>query len=227
MDEKIKLSDILSLCLKCYTEPNNEELIKKVNEICKNFIIRPYLPLIDKQILLFSLLSNLEKAEDFGDSVMRLEIGKVIFGVFGYVLNLENDIDFEKLNYATIDALYELGVVDYIYSFCQADYVRFEKMIDSAISISNIEKLAEVSSDMSDEKIDNLVDTLKEIKAEFTPEMLANLKEITVGNNDDLKDFSKAIGDVVYENAVKKQFRTLDGVEETKEIKKRNTDLKA
>ena len=57
MDEQIKLSDILSLCLKCYTEPNNEELIKKVNEICKNFIIRPYLPLIDKQILLFSLYS--------------------------------------------------------------------------------------------------------------------------------------------------------------------------
>lgn len=227
MEEQIKLSDLLALCLQCKFNSAEAENFTKLNEMLGKFIVRSYLPLVDKEITLLSIISVYEGAESFSDAIMRTEIGKVIFGLFAYIANLEVDIDYNALTYVVVDPLYELGVVDYILDFCRQDYSRLERMLQDALNASNVERIANLSGELSQEKLKNMTKELKEFKQELTPDFLEVIKQISGESPKEWKDLHDALGQAIYENSIKKNFKEIGETQDNTENTEDKTDFEA
>ncbi len=217
MEEKIKLSKLLNVCLRCKYEPENQDNFQELQNLLNQMIIRQYIPLIEKEIMILSIISTSEQGTDFIDSEMRLELGKVIFGLLGYVVNFENDIEFETLSYGVIDTLYELDVIDHILEFCKKDFERLEKMLYNTLNFSNIEKIAKMSEYLSTDKLDEVANTLKNLKSELTPEMLEAIKVISTDTSPEWKETQNMFKEFLTQNMLKKEFETLGTPKEVKE----------
>lgn len=216
MEEKIKLSELLNICLSCKYDSNNQQHFQDLQTLLGKMQIRQYLPLIDKELAILSIISASEQGSDFSDSEMRLEIGKIIFGLFGYLTNFENDISFEGLTYSVIDSLYELDVIDHILEFCKKDYERLEKMLYNMMNFSNIEKIAKISEALSTDKLDAVASSLKNLKKDLTPEMLEAVKTISTDTSPEWKDAQAMFKEILMKNLEEKEFETLGEKKESK-----------
>lgn len=210
MEEKIKLSSLLNICLNCKYQSENQDNFKELQVLMSQMQIRQYLPLTGKELAILSIISNMEQSSDFMDSEIRLEIGKIIFGLFSYITNFENDINFESLSLGVIDSLYELEVIDHILNFCQKDFDRLEKMLYNTLNFSNIEKIGQISESLSSEKIDEISSAIKDLKEGLTPEMIEAVKAISIDTSPEWKETQNMFKDILSRNLLEKELQTLE-----------------
>lgn len=219
MEEKIKLSELLNVCLKCKFHPEIQDNFTELQALLSKMLVRQYLSLVDKELIILSIITVSEQGTDFIDSEMRLELGKLIFGLFGYLVNFENDIEFETLSYGLVDTLYELDVVDHILSFCQKDFNRLEKMLYNTLNFTNIEKIAKISEALSSDKIDEITSSLKGLKQDLTPEMLEAVKAISADTSPEWKTTQDMFKELLSKNLWEKEIQTLKEKKQEKEEK--------
>lgn len=193
--EKIKLTHLLEACLDFTKDPTPANELKVV-EITKLFSYREYIPLVEKQVQVAAILGGIPG--DDNDALVYenwLVLGKVVYGVLAYVVNLENDLDRVAMTPAVVDLLYQMGIIDDILEHCEKDYRRLEKMIEETLNFSNILRLTQTVELFDAEKIDEFTQELRNMKNELTPEMLADLKSLAVSGSAEFSVLKEAVAD--------------------------------
>ena len=140
-DDKLKLSDYLMLVSKFESEPDNQEILKQIDDFLSKLIVREYMPLKEKEIAVMFILNNLNKDFDAAGASAFLEIGKVTEGLLSYCINLEKDISAIALGYYLVDSIYKYGLYSTIFNKCEKDCTRLFNMVDNAVNVSNIYRL--------------------------------------------------------------------------------------
>lgn len=207
--EKFKLSDILEICVDFKNDPT-EENHKRIQNMLSQFEVRQYLPLINKELAVISVLSCVSDSMDAIDAEMNYVAGKVVFGLMQYVINIEVDLQFGMIPLSIIDALYEFEIVDYILQFCEKDYSRLEKMMDEAINFSNMDRICHVPSLLSDDKLEEFTKSLKEFKEELSPEVLEAVKALSSETSPEWRVTRDILGELMVSNSFDKDLELLD-----------------
>lgn len=219
--EKIKLTQLLEACLAFEKDPVPANEIK-VLEITKLFIYREYIPLVEKQINIATIISAIPDDDD--DALVAenwITMGKIIYGLLGYVVNLENDLDRVGLTPAVIDILYRNNIIDSILEHCEKDYKRFEKMLDDVINFNNIFKLTQTASIIGGERLETFIKELRELKQDLTPELLEQLKSLAVAGSPEFAVIKEAVLDEAIGNTLKGDLAVATGeAEKGKKVEK-------
>ena len=209
-NKKLKLSEFLEACLDFRKDPSS-----KNGEVIKDFIGRmtfmEYMPINQKHVNIVLILSTIPE-DDYDDPVdcmIKVNVGKIIYGLLSYVINLENDLSRDALTSGIVDLLYQFGVVDAIVSKCGADYARFSEMVQEALNFSNLFSFARTASLMSTESIEDLAKTIRDTKNELTPKMLEDMKAIAVSGSPEFAAYKETLINEAIEKAMEKEFDKL------------------
>lgn len=215
--EKIKLTQLLEACLDFTRDPTPANELK-ITEITKDFVIREYLPLSEKQAQLTLIVGSIPD-EGFNAFTAEtwLTINKVLFGILAYVTNLEYDLDLISSKPVVVDLLYQTGVIDLVLEHASKDFERLDKMISEAINFSNIFRIAETASLFSQDKIEEFVKEVRSLKQELTPEALKDLKAIVAAGSPELKALKETVVEQAVGNVMEADF---DKLEEDKKEEK-------
>lgn len=201
--EKIKLTHLLEACLAFEKDPSPANEIA-ILEITKLFVFREYIPLVEKQVQLASIIAAIPDDDD--DALVAenwVTMGKVIYGVLNYVVNLENDLDRIGLTPAVIDILYRNNIIDSILEHCEKDYKRFEKMLDDVINFNNIFRITQTASIIGGERLEAFIKELRELKQDLSPELLEQLKSLAVAGSPEFAVIKEAVLDEAIGNMMK------------------------
>lgn len=211
MDEKkIKLTDLLEVCLNFKRDPSKINQLK-LTEMTAALICREYLPVAEKKIALVLILNSVTAGEeDAIELEQKLHIGKIVFGLMSYVVNLENNLSNAALKEEIVDLLFETGIADEIYSKCSKDFNRLCEMVTEALNFSNIFKIVSVTSLYNNDNLTEFINEVRSMKKELTPEMLQNLKDIVIEGSPEFKTLKEGFIEKILGDVMDGDFNTLD-----------------
>lgn len=230
-NEKIILTDLLEACLDFKREPTpkNEAIIKSITD---RFIIKEYIPLAEKIVQVSLILGNISSDNlDQFEAETWLALGKVVYGIMGYVDNLENNLDKLSMTTAVADLLYEMGVIDEVLKHCEKDYRRLEKMVDECMNFTNIFRIMETTRLFSKDNIDEFIKEIHSFKSDLTPEMLENLKSIANAASPEFEALKETMVDEALSRAMDVDFRSIKETEQPateepkEEVKEEEEDI--
>lgn len=177
-DDKLKLSDYLVLVSKFESEPDNQEILKQIDDFLSKLIVREYMPLKEKEIAVMFILNNLNKDFDAAGASAFLEIGKVTEGLLSYCINLEKDISAIALGYYLVDSIYKYGLYSTIFNKCEKDCTRLFNMVDNAVNVSNIYRLLETASLFNADEYDKWLASMNELKDTLDSKSLQEILDV-------------------------------------------------
>lgn len=181
--EELKFDDVLNVCIDYLKNFGNEESTEKFEEIRKKLVIRDYLSINQKEIVLKKILMDLTVQKDEPQIfAISSEICLFFDALLAYT-NINPEIDGTFKISEVYDIFSYVGLADYIYEFCKKDYERIVNMLDRAISWSNVEMLMQSVEDLDGEKLENLNKQFAEFTSENNLDMLGKIKDI-LGYND-------------------------------------------
>ena len=223
-EEKIKLTEVLEACLDFKREPTikNETIIKSITS---RFIVKEYLPLSDKIVQVALILGNISSDNlDQFEAESWLVIGKVVFGIMGYVTNLENNLDKLALSPMVVDLLYEMGVIDEVLKICEKDYKRLEKMVDEAMNFTNIFRIVATTQLFDSEMVGEFIEEIHKFRTELTPEMLENLKSIANAASPEFEALKQTLVDEVLGRVMDTDLKDLKSEKKAEEEKEESEE---
>ena len=200
-----QIYEILSAAAEWLNDPESEEKNKAFEDIKTALVIRDYMPLEQKEIIMRKALIDMRSDEEvmpYTASILY-EIALVFDCLLAYVVNLDPNIDNVYKDASFYDLLYMSGVIDYILSFCGKDYEFLRKMADRMISFDNLKELSKNIEIASPEYINALTEEFKRFRTDTNPEMLKHLGEIMAGNDPLLNNIKKNVENVAFEAAQK------------------------
>lgn len=198
MDEKLKLSDYLILAAK-FNEDPTEENSQALEDFLDKLVVREYIPLKEKDILMVQVLRKITKDFDAAGAASFLEMGKIETGLFAYCVNLELDTGVLSGTYTSYDLYFQHGLVDSILLVCEDDYKRLCTMIDNAIQFSNIYRLIESAQLLDSTEYDKWIETMNDIKDTINSDTIKDI--IGVVAQPDEK--TKSLMDMLNEEALR------------------------
>lgn len=182
--EKIKIEELLKLCVSFVQGKGDPDVLAQIEAIERTFVIRDYIPLAEKELLLRRALIDIRMDDDEGYS---FTVGKEIVVLFDlllpYVTNMEMDINTVFRDYDYYDCLYVCGVPQYIMGFCKEDFNRLTKMLDDTVSYDNIRILLRELAETDPDSINELTESINNFKTEIKPETLKFLADIAAVND--------------------------------------------
>lgn len=178
MESKFKLSQYLELAVKFSEDPSDKNL-EELNEFINTIQVKEFMPLADKEIVCARILSILNDDFSATGAARFIEMGRIIYGLLGYCVNFENDLDTIALSTPSIyDTIVMNGLYDYILNKCFADYNRLLKMIDNTINANNIGKIIETANMFSPENFNKWEESIKAIKGDLNSKTVGDLIQI-------------------------------------------------
>ena len=138
-----------------------------------------------------------------------------------YVDNLEIDILYNYITPSMVDCLYEFDIIDNIKKYCDKDYQELENMISEAINFTNMEKIISIPEMINNNKIDDLVSAIKNLKDDLSPELLEKLRVLSVDNSDEMSIIRDTLATSLHQNLFQKDLNDAEklGQEEEKQAK--------
>ena len=194
LEKNLKLTDVMLVAYKSFTDPLNEELTTQVNDYISKTVVIPYLPLRDKQVAVFKLLNLIDENEKRPDEVtIHMEL---LFAL--EVINQYTNIEVEEGCYELfgddfLDALEVTGIMVAIEAISGKDIERLHRMLDSTINWQNIFNLVEGFGNIDMSHVDQLVKEVKEAKEGLKEDNLDLLKRIADYNQPNVHNFSDMI----------------------------------
>lgn len=187
MGNKVLLSDILINWFNCRDAykagTTNEEAEKALQQCKQDLLVQSRLNMSDKSSALLYIIWNLKNVEkDAVEMVISLECTKVVYGLLAYT-NIENDMGEVAVLPASIDALYDSGIVDDILKFCEKDYKYLEQMVDRMMNYSNLFQIIELFDGLDADKFNKTIRELKRAVQNIDAETVKNLATITQNND--------------------------------------------
>lgn len=198
MDEKLKLSEYLILASK-FNEDPSEENSEAIEKFLDKLIVREYIPLKEKDILMVQILRKITKDFDAAGAASFLEIGKIELGLFAYCVNLELDTGVLSGTYTSYDLYFQHGLVESILLVCEDDYKRLCNMIDNAIQFSNIYRLIQSAQLLETTEYDKWIEAMNDIKDTINSDTIRDI--ISVVAQPDEK--TKTLTDMINEEALR------------------------
>lgn len=196
------IGEILAICANMLTEPENEEYTKAYDEMLKNLVIRAYMPIEQKELVLRKALIDIRTIDDESyHFTTGLEIAKLFDILLAYVVNLDNNIESLWKDYEFYDILWVAGVPDYILQFAGADYARCEKMMDSTLSFDNIKQLLQEIKDTSPEEIAKLTQAFDRFALNTNPDVLKALGNMMANEDPLVNEIKNGVMDAAYQAA--------------------------
>ena len=184
-NKTFQIYEILAAAAEWLNDPENEEKVKKIEDIKSSLIIRAYMPLEQKEILMRKALIDIRGDEEIMPYTASIlyEIALVFDCLLGYVVNLDADIDNLYKDASFYDILQLSGIIDYILSFCEKDYESLRKMADRMISFDNLKELSKNIELTSPEQINELTEEFKRFRTDTSPEVLKRIGQIMASND--------------------------------------------
>lgn len=196
------IGEILAICANMLTEPDNEEYTKAYDEMLKNLVIRAYMPIEQKELVLRKALIDIRTIDDESyHFTTGLEIAKLFDILLAYVVNIDNNIESLWKDYEFYDILWVAGIPDYILQFAGADYARCEKMMDSTLSFDNIKQLLQEIKDTSPEEIAKLTQAFDRFALNTNPDVLKALGNMMANEDPLVNEIKNGVMDAAYQAA--------------------------
>ena len=194
LEKNLKLTDVMLVAYKSFSDPMNEELSAKVNDFIGKMVVLQYLPLRDKQVAVFKILNLIDENEKRPDEVStRMEL-LFALEVINQYTNIEvEDGCYELFGEDFFDALEMTGIMDAIMEISERDINRLQHMLDSTVNWRNIFNLIDGFGNIDMSHIDQLVNEVKEAKQGLKEENLDILKRIADYNQPNIRNFSDMV----------------------------------
>lgn len=207
--EYIELSTILAACNEFLLDPTDEDAIAEMNEIQSALIIRPHLPLSQRQIVLLKVLMDIRVPEEatITDISDALELSLTFNGLLAYT-NINPDVVQNYKNPIMYDLLWMSGLCDFILERCHNDFERLEKQVYSMISFDNLRMLIENLAQLDIGNIEELTREFKEFTFKANPETIKDLAEISRFNDPFIKDFKEGMEKSMYNALASREVET-------------------
>ncbi len=218
MEENLLLSDYIILALEF--EENPEDLVKqqKLQEYLDKIIIRNYIPLKEKELLMMKILANIHKDFDAPGAAAFLEISKVSIGALAYCVNIENDVTLSEIMYDVCDVCHQYGLYDLIMKYCADDYKQLCEMVNNTINFGNINRLIQTTSLFGKEEFDKWEKSIEELKTHLNSEEFKALTEVVNSNDPTVDGLLKTLQEDAY-NSVNREIQgEKDKINNTMEV---------
>lgn len=198
--EYIELSTVLAACNEFLLDPMSESAQNEINEIQSNLLIRPHLPLSQRQNVLLRVLMDIRVNEEatLVDIANALELSLTFNGLLAYT-NINPDVVDNYKNEIMYDLLWMSGMCDFILDKCHNDFERMEKQVYSMISFDNLRLLLENLNQLDIGNIEELTREFKEFTFKANPETIKNLAEIAQFNDPFVTEVKKQMTDKAFE----------------------------
>lgn len=194
------IEEVLTVATEWLNDIENKEKLEALEEMKTSFVVRDYMPIVQKEILLRKALIDTHFDEEIMPYTASIlyEISIVFDGLLAYVVNLNPAIDSFYKDSAYYDVLKLSGIIDYILSFCEKDYDAFKHMADRMISFDNLNELSKNFELSSPEQVQQLTDEFKRFTTETNPEILKALGNIAAANDPLLTNIRTSIEDAAF-----------------------------
>lgn len=193
MEDKIKLSEYILACSDFEKNPEDQNSAKKINDFLNKVRIREYIPLKEKETISMEILNSLHQDFDTIGTATLLEVNKIIRGLLRYGINIENDLNLLSFNYFIIDSCYKYGLYDVIIEHCKKDYRRLCTLVDSAINVSNIERIVETASLFDEKSYSTWLQNVQDFKDILNKEEVQNFVKAVGGEAKEEKELLNSI----------------------------------
>lgn len=213
MEENLKLSKYLELCLS-FEENPSEENQNALQEFLTKLQIKEYMPITDKMVIMVNILSGISSEFNETGSAAFLEVGRVVKGLLGYCINLENDIEILTILYAVYDKIRTHGLYQAVLSHCEEDFNLFSTMLRDAVNIAHIQQLSTTAELFDGAAYDNWVKTMEEMKNYLTPDILTALAAFNNQNSPEATELLKNLAEKGVAADLKEFNDALVGVQE-------------
>ncbi|MBO7691884.1 MAG: hypothetical protein J6T10_04525 [Methanobrevibacter sp.] len=201
--EELKFSEYIEKCLDFEKNPEDQTKIEEIKNFLDKIEVKEYLPMKEKELIMMNILDTLHQDYDAPGAAMILEHGKVIYGLLGYCVNLDNDLPIINYNYFCVDAIYKYGLYDTVISYCEKDYNRFLKMLDETINFTNIYRITQTAALFNEEAYENWKKGIQDLKDSLNSEDIKSFLEIVDAENEDIKDLVTSLQDLALNQANK------------------------
>lgn len=198
--EQLLLSDYLIACINFEKDPK-EENEKVIQDFLNKLSIKGYIGHKEKEMNMMTTLTTLPEEYDAVATAGQYNISKIVYGLFPYATNLINDVSLATLTFYAVDCFYNYGLVDAILQYCEKDYRRWEKMVDDSLRFDGIFKMLSTLSLLDSTEYDKWMEMMKDLKQEFTPEMMKALSNLAVEGSGSIEDLKKEIAEAALEHA--------------------------
>lgn len=198
--EQLLLSDYLIACINFEKDPK-EENEKVIHDFLNKLVIKGYMSHKDKEMNMMSVLTTIPEEYDAVATAGQYGISKLVYGLLPYATNLVNDIQLPALTFYAIDCFYTYGLVDTITKYCGADYNRWEKMVDDSIRFDGVYKMLNTLALLDSAEYDKWVKTMKEMKQEFTPEMIKAISTLATDGAGSIEQIKESLSEAALEHA--------------------------
>lgn len=201
-DKKIELIDfaeIIKISSEYLRDIGNKEKKEAFDDLKSKIIVKHYMPLNQKKILLELILIDIKAMDTESSSFsIGLELSKCFHGLMAYT-NIDMDMSPVMRTEAFYDIFQISGLYDYILSYCSKDYATLEGMVRDMISFDNIKILTETLSALDTKSIDDLNEEFRKFRLGEDAELIKDLADIVRANDPILQEVQKSIQDGAYE----------------------------
>jgi len=196
MEEKILLSEILSLAVQMRTNPS-DETAKQLDSIINKLIVRTYIPTASKGTIAAAIIDLVVTQPEL-DAItgsMQLYIGKYFYGILGYLVNCEDDVSVKPITTGVVDNMFSSGLIDYVLRFCNNDFQKLEHMIDDCMNFNNILRLLESCSYFNNDNLNKYEQLIKDFQETLTEPKLKYLNDLFINQSDDFKQLKQLLSE--------------------------------
>lgn len=190
--DKLTLKEIVG-----FLEKNKEGKVSKqaYDNFIKRLNVRSYLPLETKAKILVKIIMGVVYAPEFVSEMasIDLEFRKLFHCLLAYT-DMDSDSILEyPLDFSTYDIFIESGLYDYIYSICERDYKRFEKIITQAISFESVMQVNMNIAQMDPDKMGKQIEEAHAFLNQLGSKDLESLSNIATLTDPLLCDVAKML----------------------------------
>ena len=198
--EQLLLSDYLLACIHFEKDPS-EENEKAIKDFLSQLSVKEYLGHKEKEMNMMTVLSTLPDDYDTVATAGQYATSKIVYGLFPYANNLVNDVSLATLTFFAIDCFYTHGLVDTIMKYCEKDYLRWEKMVDDSLRFDGMYKMLNTLSLLDSAEYDKWMAMMKDLKQEFTPEMIKALSTLATEGTGGIEQLKETLSAAALEQA--------------------------
>lgn len=192
--KQLKLTTYLTLCVQFEQDPSDENL-EKIHTFLQDVQIMEYMPIKDKIINIVNILRGILPDFDVAGEAAFLETGRVMTGLLGYCINLENDSSILGVTYGVYDMIRRHGLYNHILQHCKEDFDIFTVMLRDSINIANIQKISTTASLFDETEYEKWIQTMSTVQDYLTPDLVKAVLEFNAQSDENARALLKNLSD--------------------------------
>ncbi len=195
MENKLyEMYEVVQICADYINKPEDAASAAIFQDLQDSLVIRSYLPLKQKEIVLQKILSDMDMEDEELYSFSTYKNICLLFdGLMAYVANINYDIDGVLKDSGIYDILQASGLVGFILAYCSRDFNSLKEDLQDILSMRGIYHIAKEFQNINPESIDKLTQEFKRFTLETDPQILKIYSDISANNDPLLHTIKNAV----------------------------------